>query len=270
MDSNRRSKARPIARGALRGIACALLAACAVSSCATAINGRTQRVAVASDPPGAQVYVNDAPAGATPTFVVVPRRDPDLELRLEKEGYEPAVVALERSRSGWMTGNLLFAGVPINEYGLAQWVGAMVVYGVLGSLWDSREGGAYKRPDRVRATLGRVQPAANDAAAEGSRDSPTSAPSIAAPGVATSKLRNRLVPMQLADRVQRLTGGRIGWDPPALTDVTHPVTFDRDQELRRQADGSRLRGARRSPLAGADSAAGESEAAGDRCGHSDR
>ena len=128
MDANPRSKARRASRAASRGMAGVLLASCAVSSaCATAINGRTQRVAVASDPPGAQVYVNDAPAGVTPAFVDVPRRDPDLELRLEKEGCEPAVLALERSPSGWSWGNVLFAGVPINEYTLGTWVGAMAV-----------------------------------------------------------------------------------------------------------------------------------------------
>ena len=211
MDANPRSKARCASRAASRGMAGVLLAACAVSSaCATAINGTTQRVAVASDPPGAQVYVNDAPAGVTPAFVDVPRRDPDLKLRLEKEGHEPAVLAPERSRSGWMAGNVLFAGVPVNEYTLGMWVGAMAFYGALGSLWDVVRGGAYKRPELVRATLAPLPPPPN---AKGRHDSPPSAPSSGAPGVATPKLRNRLVPMRHAHGVQRLTGPRIGWDP---------------------------------------------------------
>lgn len=154
MRSNLSPATPPIACRALRGEVCALLAACVFSSaCATAINGSTQRVAVASDPSGAQVYVNGAPAGVTPAFVEVPRRDPDLALRLEKDGYEPTVLALERSRSGWLAGNVLFAGVPINEYTLGMWVGAMAVYGIVGSLLDVVSGGAYKRPDLVRATL---------------------------------------------------------------------------------------------------------------------
>lgn len=264
MDANPRSKARRASRAASRGMVCVLLAACAFSSgCATAINGRTQRVAVASDPPGAQVYVNDAPAGVTPAFVDVPRRDPDLKLRLEKEGHEPAVLAPERSRSGWMAGNVLFAGVPINEYTLGMWVGAMAVYGALGSLWDVVRGGAYKRPELVRATLAPLPPPANAANAEGRRDSPSSAPSSGAPGVAAPKLRNRLVPMRHAHGVQRLTGPRSEPARFILMDVTDGVTLDRDQELRRQADGSRLRGARRSPLAGADSTARTSEVAGE-------
>ena len=55
-----------------------------------------------------------------------------------------------------------------------------------------------------------------------------------------------------------------------LTSVTDAVTLECDQELRRQADGSRLCGPCRSSPARADAAAGESEAAGDRCGHSAR
>lgn len=100
MDSNlpTNSGASLVTRPSSLRVACVLLAACAISSgCATAINGTTQRVAVASNPPGAQVYLRDAPVGVTPAFVDVPRRDPDLQLRLEKEGYEPTVVPLQRS-----------------------------------------------------------------------------------------------------------------------------------------------------------------------------
>lgn len=206
MDSNLRSNVQPISRLTSCGVACVLLAACAVSSaCATAINGTTQRVAVASDPPGAQVYVNDAPVGVTPAFVDLPRRDRDLELRLEKDGYEPAKLEVERELSGWSWGNLLFAGVPINDYGVGQWVGAMALYGALGWLRDARSGGAYKRPGLLRANLAPVR-AANDATTKGRRVSPPPASASGAPGTAGPQPRNRLAPMQLADRVNRLTG----------------------------------------------------------------
>ncbi|MYN66184.1 MAG: PEGA domain-containing protein [Acidobacteria bacterium] len=128
MDSNLPPNAWLIASAVPCRVSCVLLAACLASSgCATVINGSTQRVAVASEPPGAQLYVNDAPVGVTPAFVDVPRRDPDLELRLEKDGYEPATLPLERSRSGWIAGNVLLAGVPFNDYGVGQWVGAMAM-----------------------------------------------------------------------------------------------------------------------------------------------
>ena len=200
MNSNLLPNALPIALRAPRGATCALIAVCVLSSaCATAINGTTQRVAVASDPPGAQVYVNDAPVGVTPAFVDVPRRDRDLELRLDKDGYEPARLALEREFSGWSWGNVLFAGVPINDYGVGQWVVAMAFYGALGWLEDARSGGAYKRADLVRATLDSIR-------------STLPARVTRAPGAGDPKPHNRLVPMQLTDRVHRLTGRWIGWD----------------------------------------------------------
>ena len=97
MESNLLPNSQPFAHRGRRSAVCVLLAAGAFSSaCATSVNGPTQRVAVVSDPPGAQVYVNGAPVDVTPAFVDVPRRDPDLELRLEKDGYEPTVLALER------------------------------------------------------------------------------------------------------------------------------------------------------------------------------
>lgn len=213
MDSNPRSNARPTAPATSRGVVCVLLAACIFSSgCATAINGTTQRVAVASDPPGAQVYVNDAPVGVTPAFVDVPRRDSDLQLRLEKEGYEPTVLPLERSRSGWLAGNVLFAGVPINEYTLEMWVGAMAMYGVLGSLWDAKSGGAYKRLGLVRARLAPIR-AANDASVDERGESSRATNVARASDACNRTTRNRLIPLQLADKVGRLTGRWTAWDP---------------------------------------------------------
>lgn len=208
MDSNlpTNSGASLVTRPSCLRVVCVLLAACAVSSgCATAINGTTQRVAVASNPPGAQVYLHDAPVGVTPAFVDVPRRDPDLQLRLEKEGYEPTVLPLERSRSGWSWGNVLFAGVPVNEYGVGQWVVAMAFYGALGWLRDARSGGAYKRPGLVRATLDPIPPV-NETTAEGGPGSQPAAWVAGAPGASGRQPRNRLVPMHLAEGVQRLTG----------------------------------------------------------------
>ena len=92
-----------------------------------------------------------------------------------------------------MAGNLLLAGVPFNDYGVGEWVGAVVMYGVLGWLQDVRSGGGYKRPSLVRTRLISIRPVGTSRRrADGTR-----------PGS-----RNRLIPMQLADRVHRLTG----WD----------------------------------------------------------
>ena len=69
------------------------------------MNGRTQVVAVSSDPPGARVLIDDEPVGVTPTFVDLPRRERDLALRLEKEGFAAVDVPVGRSLSGWLWGD---------------------------------------------------------------------------------------------------------------------------------------------------------------------
>ncbi len=57
-----------------------------VSSCATAVNGKTQEVSFSSDPPGAVVLVDGANVGTTPTTVKLTRHDPH-SVRIEKPGY---------------------------------------------------------------------------------------------------------------------------------------------------------------------------------------
>ena len=51
-------------------------------SCATIANGTSQRIEVASEPPGATVYVDGAEVGTTPTEVVLSRRSRERELRV--------------------------------------------------------------------------------------------------------------------------------------------------------------------------------------------
>lgn len=187
------------------GVSLCLFAGACSSGCATVINGRIQQVAVASDPPGARVYVNGAPAGVTPVFVEVPRRDPDLELRLEKKGYEPTRLTLPRSRSGWSWGNPLLAGMPINDYSVESWMAAMAVYGVLGSLWDSETGGGWKRPTHVRATLGPIE---SESATPAEGHSDTRAAVVNSVSSDTrGKPRNRLMRKRFSDRFSPLIRG---------------------------------------------------------------
>ena len=142
------------ARGRTHRAVCAVTAAVMLTGgCATMINGSTQRVAVASDPPGAQVFLGDQPVGVTPTYLEVNRRDRDLALRFEKDCYQETVLPVPRRTSRWVVGNLLPAGVPVNEYTLGPWLGAMAFWAAVGGFIDWRSGGAFTFPDLVRATL---------------------------------------------------------------------------------------------------------------------
>lgn len=148
---------RTSARGSTLGALCALVAAVAPSAgCATMIHGPTQRVAVASDPPGARVFLGREPLGVTPTVVTLDRRDPDPGLRLEKDCYRTAVLRVPRRTSERVATNLLLAGAPVNDYGVKAWLSAMALYSAVGVLVDRRRGGAFTFPKLVRATLERL------------------------------------------------------------------------------------------------------------------
>lgn len=162
-------------RGGPLGAVCVLAAGAVLSSgCATTMNGSTQRVSVASDPPGARVFLGGEALGVTPTVVTLDRRDPDPGLRLEKDCYRTTVLRVPRRTSQWVAGNLLFAGAPVNEYTWGQWLTAMAVYTTVGALVDRRRGGAFRFPNLVRATLERL-PGAPEAAPTGADIEPRAA-----------------------------------------------------------------------------------------------
>lgn len=156
------------AHGGTHRAVCMLSAAALFSTgCATTINGRTQRVAVASDPPGARVFVGDQALGVTPTYVELDRRDGGLALRFEKDCFQDAVLPVPRRISNWVAGSVLFAGIPVNEYTLGPWLGAMGFWAAVGGFIDWRTGGAFTFPDLVRATLDRMPDTARTEASGG-------------------------------------------------------------------------------------------------------
>ena len=124
------------------------------------MNGRTQVVAVSSDPPGAEVIVDDEVVGVTPTFVDLPRRERNPALRFRKEGFATIDLPVRRSPSGWLWGDAgytvvtgLMAGQAI---GGRQWAhvfpqAAAFVFGI-----DLLTGAAFKLPRHVQATLERT------------------------------------------------------------------------------------------------------------------
>ncbi len=68
-------------------ICLSLFAAAAViaSGCATIVNGSTERVEIASDPPGAMAKVDGIPIGTTPTSIDLKRGEPH-SVTIEKDG----------------------------------------------------------------------------------------------------------------------------------------------------------------------------------------
>ena len=104
------------------------------SACASIMQGTTQQVSLASSPTGASITVNGRPLGVTPAAIDLKRKD-NHTVRIELSGYQPYEIALTRSVSGWVWGNIVFGGLP----GLAI---------------DAITGGLYKlSPEQITATL---------------------------------------------------------------------------------------------------------------------
>lgn len=112
----------------------------ALGGCGSIVHGTTQQVSLSSSPMGASITVNGRPLGTTPAAVDLQRKDSHV-IRIELDGYQPYEVALTRSVSGWVWGNIVFGGL-------------------LGLAIDARTGGLYKlSPEQVMASLAREAPA---------------------------------------------------------------------------------------------------------------
>lgn len=115
---------------AVLATACVLL----LPGCASIMQGTSQQIAVGSSPTGARVTIDSAARGTTPVLVDLKRKDNHL-IKVEADGFEPYEMALSRSVSGWVWGNIVFGGV----------VGLAV---------DAITGGMYKlSPEQVTAQL---------------------------------------------------------------------------------------------------------------------
>jgi len=109
------------------------------SACGTIMQGTTQQMSVSSTPTGARVTVNGLALGNTPLVADLKRKDQHF-LRIEMEGYQPHEMALSRSVSGWVVGNIVFGGI-------------------IGLAVDAITGGMYKlNPEQVAAVLDQVGP----------------------------------------------------------------------------------------------------------------
>jgi hypothetical protein len=93
-------------------IAVALIAQ--LSGCATLLAGGPDQVPVATDPPGAFVYLNGGYVGQTPTVVTL-NRDLPAQIQIYLPGYHPIVMMRSKTFNMWTIGSLLMLGflVPI-------------------------------------------------------------------------------------------------------------------------------------------------------------
>jgi hypothetical protein len=143
----------------LRARAFAAAGLCAVAfvaaGCATIVNGRTQAVAVRSEPSGANVFIGSRLVGVTPARLELKRRDDGIVLRLEKAGFSPEEIALKRSVSAWIAGNAVGAN-PLSCQGLNSLDACPALLAAnTGTLMaiDFLTGAAYKHPSAVLAVL---------------------------------------------------------------------------------------------------------------------
>lgn len=111
-----------------------MLLVLALSSCATIMNGTTQKIGISSSPTGANVSVDNQPRGMTPLFVDLKRKDTHL-VRMEKSGFDVFETAITRHTSGWVWGNIIFGGL-------------------IGLAVDAISGGIHRlEPEQIHATL---------------------------------------------------------------------------------------------------------------------
>jgi PEGA domain len=132
-------------------LALVLLTGALLAGCATVINGTTQTIPIASDPPAADVIVDGSTAGQTPTKVVL-KRNADHLVTLQKAGYEPTTLPIVKDVGGTVWGNVL--------------VGGLVGWGV-----DATSGAQYKLvPSTVSVTLAPVSTTVTGLGANDSAD----------------------------------------------------------------------------------------------------
>lgn len=104
-----------------------IIAALALSSCCTLVNGRSQQMRVVSNAPDTKIYIDGNLQQFTcPTAVTVSRSKKAHHFRLEAPGYHPLDVLWPSRLSAWSLGNFGFVAW--------FWVGDIVDFST-GSAW---------------------------------------------------------------------------------------------------------------------------------------
>lgn len=106
-----------------------------LSGCATSINSDRQSVTIFTDPPEANVVIDDYLRVIAPGTVSLNRKSDHVAI-VEKAGYEPATVTIKRGMSWWVMGNVV-----------------CLIFIVNCVQKDRRDGGYYAFDDEIRVTL---------------------------------------------------------------------------------------------------------------------
>jgi hypothetical protein len=86
------------------GLVCAVGASS--SGCATVMAGGPDHVQVATNPPGAQVFVDEQFVGTTPGIVTLDRAHSQGRIRIQAPGYQPVMLIRSKGINGWFWANL--------------------------------------------------------------------------------------------------------------------------------------------------------------------
>jgi len=125
--------------------------------CASVVHGRTQLIAITSEPSGADVFLDEQQVGVTPLQLDVSRRPPHV-LRFEKEGFAAQNIALKRGTSALLIADVAYAANPMAAQGLddpSQWPGLIVQALAFLIGIDYLTGAAFTLPAAINATLQR-------------------------------------------------------------------------------------------------------------------
>jgi len=129
-----------------------IVALCAVAGgCASVTRGTTENISIASTPSGAEATISglDVPTACITPCVVVVKRNADISVSFEKEGYQPQVVKLTTE-------------VPAT--GAVGFAGNVLVGGLIGMGVDAVTGAATDhKPNPVAVTLEPIAPPARPA-----------------------------------------------------------------------------------------------------------
>ena len=82
-----------------------------IIGCATIIHGSRESITVNSSPSGAKIIRQGAHIASTPAVIELKRSDSNIILLIEKEGYQPIEIILNRKVDGWIVGNIVIGGL---------------------------------------------------------------------------------------------------------------------------------------------------------------